>query len=55
MPAFVGYTLAVDDLARTGRHLASAGVPHTRPHPERLVVPAGAALGAAITLRPAAA
>ncbi|GAB7039520.1 hypothetical protein JCM9533A_33700 [Catenuloplanes niger JCM 9533] len=48
---FSAFTVAVADLRQTERHLASANVPHTAPRPGEIVVPAAAALGAAIVFR----
>lgn len=49
LPAFVGYTIAVPDIAQTEQHLRSAAVPHTKPRPGEILVPAGEAFGTAIT------
>lgn len=51
LPAFVGYTIAVHDIAQTEHHLREAAVPHTKPRAGKIVVPASEALGAAITFR----
>ncbi|GAB7046115.1 VOC family protein [Catenuloplanes indicus] len=48
---FSAVTVAVHDLRHTARHLAAAHVPHTAPRPGEIVVPAAAALGAAIVFR----
>ncbi|MFG3715502.1 VOC family protein [Micromonospora sp. NPDC047730] len=51
VPAFVGYTVAVHDIARTEEYLRAAGVSHTKPRAGEIVVPASEALGAAIVFR----
>ncbi|MER7498593.1 VOC family protein [Nonomuraea pusilla] len=51
LPAFVGYTVAVRDLAATEELLRGNGVPTVRTGPDELFVPARAALGAAIIFR----
>ncbi|MFI0794193.1 VOC family protein [Micromonospora rubida] len=53
LPAFVGYTVAVHDIAQTEHHLRTAGVPYRTPRPDEIVVPASEALGVAIIFRPA--
>lgn len=53
LPAFIGYTIAVHDIAQTEHHLRAAAVPHTKPRPGEIFVPAGEAFGTAITFRPA--
>lgn len=52
LPAFVGYTIGVHDIAQTEHHLREAMVLHTKPRSGEIVVPASEALGAAITFRP---
>ncbi|MDI6102806.1 VOC family protein [Actinoplanes sp. NEAU-A12] len=52
LPAFIGYTIAVHDIARTEHYLRAAAVPHTKPRPREILVPASEAFGAAITFRP---
>ncbi|ACZ86995.1 VOC family protein [Streptosporangium roseum] len=51
LPAFVAYTVAVRDLAATGRLLRESGVPLERTAAGEIFVPAGAALGVAIVFR----
>jgi hypothetical protein len=51
VPAFVGYTIAVHDIAQTEDHLRATGVSHTKPRAGEIVVPASEALGAAIVFR----
>ncbi|WP_433131118.1 VOC family protein [Micromonospora sp. CA-240977] len=51
LPAFVGYTVTVHDLSQTENHLRVAGVPHTKHRPTAIAVPAGEALGVAITFQ----
>jgi hypothetical protein len=53
LPAFIGYTIAVHDIAQTEQHLRAATVPHTKPRPGEIFVPASEAFGTAITFRPA--
>ncbi|MFI7054207.1 VOC family protein [Streptosporangium canum] len=51
LPAFVAYTVAVRDLAATGRLLRETGVPLGRTAAGEIFVPARAALGVAIVFR----